>query len=78
MVDCVSLCLCAATGVGIVLQSVKDVVNELVGDGIILTDKVGASNIYWSANSIHQAKHVHGCAVLCVSVCGLAAQGVAI
>ncbi|CEL99913.1 unnamed protein product [Vitrella brassicaformis CCMP3155] len=40
-----------ATGVGIVLQSVKDVVNELVGDGIILTDKVGASNIYWALPS---------------------------
>ncbi|KAI7900697.1 meiotic nuclear division protein 1 [Cokeromyces recurvatus] len=33
---------------GVVLQSVKDVLMSLVDDGLVMTDKIGTSNYFWS------------------------------
>ncbi|KAK1927838.1 meiotic nuclear division protein 1 [Papiliotrema laurentii] len=33
---------------GIVQQSVKDVIDDLVGDGLVSMDKIGTGNYYWS------------------------------
>ncbi|KAI0309803.1 Mnd1 family-domain-containing protein [Amylostereum chailletii] len=33
---------------GVVSQTVKDVVAELVSDGLVKSDKVGSSNFFWS------------------------------
>ncbi|KAG2222047.1 hypothetical protein INT45_003692 [Circinella minor] len=33
---------------GVVAQSVKEVIQSLVDDGLVTTDKIGTSNYYWS------------------------------
>ncbi|KAI8137580.1 meiotic nuclear division protein 1 [Fennellomyces sp. T-0311] len=33
---------------GVVAQSVKDVIQSLVDDGLVMTDKIATSNYYWS------------------------------
>ncbi|KAL0075228.1 meiotic nuclear division protein 1 [Phycomyces blakesleeanus] len=33
---------------GIVSQSIKEVLQSLVDDGLVMTDKIGASNYFWS------------------------------
>ncbi|KAI9473719.1 MAG: meiotic nuclear division protein 1 [Benjaminiella poitrasii] len=33
---------------GVVLQSIKDVLMSLVDDGLVMTDKIGTSNYFWS------------------------------
>ncbi|CAG8776908.1 15303_t:CDS:2, partial [Acaulospora colombiana] len=33
---------------GIVVQSVKDILQELVNDNLVAQDKIGTSNYYWS------------------------------
>ncbi|KAG8934169.1 hypothetical protein FRC03_002355 [Tulasnella sp. 419] len=40
---------------GIVPQSVKEVVQSLVDDGLVMSDKIGTSNFYWSfpSNQAH-------------------------
>jgi len=40
---------------GIVSQSVKDVLQTLLDDGLVQMDKIGASNFYWSFPSRHGA-----------------------
>jgi len=40
---------------GIVSQSVKDVLQSLLDDGLVQMDKIGASNFYWSFPSRHGA-----------------------
>ena len=34
---------------GVVLQSIKDVLQSLVDDDLVNMEKIGASNIFWSA-----------------------------
>ncbi|KDR75910.1 hypothetical protein GALMADRAFT_248700 [Galerina marginata CBS 339.88] len=38
---------------GIVSQSVKDVLQSLVDDGLVQADKIGSSNFFWSFPSQH-------------------------
>ncbi|KAL1748680.1 meiotic nuclear division protein 1, partial [Schizophyllum fasciatum] len=40
---------------GIVSQSVKEVVQSLVDDGLVQSDKIGSSNFFWSFPSQHGA-----------------------
>jgi hypothetical protein len=37
-----------ASKAGVVLQTVKDVNQSLIDDGLVNTDKIGAANIFWS------------------------------
>lgn len=36
----------------IALQSVKEVVQSLIDDNLVITDKIGISNYYWSFPSV--------------------------
>lgn len=36
---------------GIVLQSVKDILMDLISDNLVDSDKIGAANFYWSLPS---------------------------
>ncbi|KAF9985603.1 hypothetical protein BGZ75_002750 [Mortierella antarctica] len=43
---------------GIVQQSVKDVLQSLVDDGLVTVEKIGTSNYYWSfPSAVQQSKH---------------------
>ncbi|KAF7321465.1 Meiotic nuclear division protein 1 [Mycena kentingensis (nom. inval.)] len=44
---------------GIVSQSVKEILQGLVDDGLVQTDKIGACNIFWSFPSQHGALLQH-------------------
>lgn len=42
---------------GIIFQSIKDVLDSLLGDSLVETEKIGASNFYWALPSkIYQVK----------------------
>ncbi len=42
---------------GIIFQSIKDVLDSLVSDNLVESDKIGSSNFYWSLPSkIYQVK----------------------
>jgi hypothetical protein len=42
---------------GIIFQSIKDVLDSLVNDNLVETDKIGSSNFYWALPSkIYQVK----------------------
>lgn len=42
---------------GITFQSIKDVLDSLVGDDLVECEKVGSSNFYWSLQSkLYQVK----------------------
>ncbi|KAI9164474.1 Meiotic nuclear division protein 1 [Blastocladiella emersonii ATCC 22665] len=37
-----------AKGKGVIMQAVKDVLQNLVDDGLVMCEKIGSSNYYWS------------------------------
>ena len=42
---------------GIIYQSIKDVLDSLVNDNLVETEKIGSSNFYWALPSkIYQVK----------------------
>jgi hypothetical protein len=42
---------------GIIFQTIKEVLDSLVGDSLVEVDKIGSSNFYWSLPSkIYQVK----------------------
>ena len=46
----------AAAKVGVVLQSVKDVLLGMVADDLVHEDRIGASKYYWAFPSEHASK----------------------
>ena len=44
---------------GIVEQTIKDVLQTLVDDGLVETDKIGAGNFYWALPSTASLKVEH-------------------
>ena len=48
IINCPSLIVSTLNSLGVISQSVKDVVQSLVDDGLVDTDKIGTSVYFWA------------------------------